>query len=322
MIVNFPGQAVILCGGLGTRLRPYTFSKPKPMVDINGKPFLYYLLKQLSEIGITRYVLLLGYKSNEIINYFGNGCEYGWNIEYSIGDISWDTGTRILNASSMLDEHFILMYSDNFVQHKFDALFSKYVRSDSPLALHLSPKSEGNISLSDEDFISEYLPAKRSPKYPYVDLGYMIAEKKRIINLMNDFKHTNFSFSMILEKISSFYAVPSIIVYDDYHSIGDRGRLLLAREYLLPKKHILMDRDGVINQKAPRGKYITSWDDFHFIDDTINSMKELSENGYYFSILTNQAGLSTGVLKHEKLDEIHSRLSEYFSSLDISLWIS
>ena len=129
MIVNFPGQAVILCGGLGTRLRPYTFSKPKPMVDINGKPFLYYLLKQLSEIGITRYVLLLGYKSNEIINYFGNGCEYGWNIEYSIGDISWDTGTRILNASSMLDEHFILMYSDNFVQHKFDALFSKYVRS-------------------------------------------------------------------------------------------------------------------------------------------------------------------------------------------------
>ena len=58
---------------------------------------------------------------------------------------------RILNASSMFDEQFILMYSDNFVQHKFDALFSKYVCSDSPIAIHLSPKNEGNISLSDKN---------------------------------------------------------------------------------------------------------------------------------------------------------------------------
>ena len=83
--MNFPTQAVILCGGLGTRLRPYTFSRPKPMVDINGQPFLYYLLKQLSEVGITRFLLLLGYKSDQIVNHFGDGTKYCWNIEYSIG---------------------------------------------------------------------------------------------------------------------------------------------------------------------------------------------------------------------------------------------
>ena len=94
----------------------------------------------------------------------------------------------------MLDEHFVLMYSDNFVQHKFDALSAKFSVCDSPLALHLAPKAEGNISLSDENIISEYLPGCRSSMHPYVDLGYMIAEKERIISLMNDFAHTNFSF--------------------------------------------------------------------------------------------------------------------------------
>lgn len=59
-------QAVILCGGMGTRLRPLTDNLPKPMVEVNGKPFLYHLLKQLSEQGVTRFLLLTGYLGERI----------------------------------------------------------------------------------------------------------------------------------------------------------------------------------------------------------------------------------------------------------------
>ena len=64
-----PNQGVILCGGLGTRLRPITETIPKPMIMCNGKPFLWYLLKQLHDQGIKRFLLLTGYLSEKIVDY-------------------------------------------------------------------------------------------------------------------------------------------------------------------------------------------------------------------------------------------------------------
>ena len=65
-----PEQAVILCGGLGTRLQPHTNHLPKPMILCNGKPFLWYLLQQMEEQGIKRFILLTGYFAGKIEEYF------------------------------------------------------------------------------------------------------------------------------------------------------------------------------------------------------------------------------------------------------------
>ncbi len=86
-----PTQAVVLCGGLGTRLKPYTNNIPKPMVSCNGKPFLWYLLHQLWEQGISNFILLTGYRAEQIKEYFNNGSEWKWNIQYSQGPQEWDT---------------------------------------------------------------------------------------------------------------------------------------------------------------------------------------------------------------------------------------
>ena len=83
--MNPPSQAVVLCGGLGTRLRPHTDSLPKPMIPCNGKPFLEYLLAQLTEQGITQFCLLTGYLGELIQEYFGDGGSWKWNITYSHG---------------------------------------------------------------------------------------------------------------------------------------------------------------------------------------------------------------------------------------------
>ena len=96
-------QAVILCGGRGERLRPLTDSMPKPMIKVNGKPFLYYLLYQLSKKKIYNFVLLTGYKSKKIKLYFKDGKKFGWNIKYSDGPLSWNTGKRIYEAKNILN---------------------------------------------------------------------------------------------------------------------------------------------------------------------------------------------------------------------------
>ena len=77
-----PNQAVILCGGLGTRLHPYTLNSPKPMILCNKKPFLWFLLDQLNEQGISKFLLLTGYLGSTIQDYIGNGDKFGWEISY------------------------------------------------------------------------------------------------------------------------------------------------------------------------------------------------------------------------------------------------
>ena len=98
-----PKQAVILCGGLGSRLRPYTLSNPKPMILCNEKPFIWYLMNQMSEKGISNFILLTGYLSQKIKDYFGNGDSFGWRIEYSSGPLEWDTGRRLCEAKKLLE---------------------------------------------------------------------------------------------------------------------------------------------------------------------------------------------------------------------------
>ena len=93
-----PEQAVILCGGLGTRLRPHTDHLPKPMIPCNGKPFLLYLLQQMEEQGIQRFILLTGYLAEKIEQYFKDGSKWGWEIQYSQGPAEWGTGKRIWEA--------------------------------------------------------------------------------------------------------------------------------------------------------------------------------------------------------------------------------
>ena len=94
-------QAIILAGGYGTRLKPYTDTNPKPMYPFEGKPFLEYLINQVKDFGITNILLLLGYLPDKIIDYFGNGEKWGVNITYSITPVEYETGLRLKNA---LDE--------------------------------------------------------------------------------------------------------------------------------------------------------------------------------------------------------------------------
>ncbi|HZD39283.1 MAG TPA: nucleotidyltransferase family protein, partial [Terriglobales bacterium] len=109
-----PRQAVILAGGRGTRLRPLTDTRPKPMVEICGKPFLEYQIEQLRQQGFERVLLLLGYLPEVVKDYFGNGHRWGVEIEYAVTAVDDETGKRVKLAEPLLDSCFLLLYCDNY----------------------------------------------------------------------------------------------------------------------------------------------------------------------------------------------------------------
>ena len=124
--MNIPDQAAILCGGLGSRLRPVTDKTPKPMVPVNKVPFLEHLICQLKEHGISKFVLMTGYLGDQIQEYFGDGSKLGVQIQYSQGPAEWETGRRLHRAKDLLEDMFMLLYSDNFVQFDLKKLAKFY----------------------------------------------------------------------------------------------------------------------------------------------------------------------------------------------------
>ena len=302
-------QAVILCGGLGMRLRPLTDSLPKPMVMVNNKPFLHHLLEQLSGQGITQFLLLVGYLSEKISDYFGDGSQFGWSISYSVGPIEWDTGRRVWEARSHLKPQFMLLYSDNFVQFNLLNLMELHKKLATPISLLLSPKLKGNIKVSKDGLILHYDNSRNGIGFDFVEVGYMIIEKDKILReLANDPKFPNLNFSTVLQKLAEKQKIAGLVVGDAYHSISDPERLELMKDYLRPKKILLIDRDGTINQKAPSGEYIANWATFKWIPETRIAMRILAQQGFKFIVITNQAGIARKMIDPEALKDIHQKM--------------
>lgn len=99
-------EAIILAGGFGTRLQSVVSDVPKPMAPVNGKPFLEYILKLLKKHGFNRIIMAVGYKSEVIVNYFGN--KYlDMEILYSNEDYPLGTGGCIKKALELVNDEYV-----------------------------------------------------------------------------------------------------------------------------------------------------------------------------------------------------------------------
>lgn len=313
-------QAVILCGGLGTRLRPLTDNLPKPMVSVNDRPFLFHLLMQLSEQGITRFVLLTGYLSEKISDYFGDGSRHGWEISYSTGPTEWDTGRRVWEARHQLDAQFLLLYSDNFIQFNLSKLQKLHEELTPSISLLLAPKSNGNIKVSDDGRIEAYDKTRSGNGFDFVEVGYMLVERDEILkDFANYSNFPDFSFSAVLQGLAHQQKIAGLVVRDAYHSVSDPARLALMSEYLKPKKILLIDRDGTMNEKAPSGEYITHWNHFKWIPETLNALIDLSKLGFKFIIITNQAGIARKMIEPHALEDIHKRVVSELAEVGVEV---
>ncbi len=309
-------QAVVLCGGLGTRLRPLTDSTPKPMVNVNGLPFLHHLLFQLSEQGMKEFVLLTGYLGQQIYDYFGDGSKWGWNIKYSKGPVDWDTGRRLWEAKEEFDDHFLLLYSDNFATFNLNKLSTFHKNNNYDMTLSLAEKDKGNIELSTEGKVLAYDKDRKLKNIKHVEIGYTVINKSLTFQL---FKDPDVNFSEIISKAIKKMNVGGFIVKDGYKSISDPERLKLTQDFLDPKKIILIDRDGVINKRAPKGEYIGDWESFCFIEKTFEAMSVLAKKGYKFIVISNQAGVARGMIQIDSLEDLTKRMISKFKQNSIEI---
>ena len=307
----------MLCGGRGERLRPLTDNQPKPMVAVNDRPFLFYLLHQLSSHEIKRFVLLTGYLGEMIQDYFGDGSQWGWQITYSQRPTEFQTAARVFEVLNELDEKFILLYSDNFAQLRLSELLKKNSDYGSAITLSIAEKQPGNIAIDSAGQVLSYDADRNSKDSNFVEIGYSLINKEKILSCIE--RHKSESFAEVIRDLATTRAVSAVLVKTGYESISDPSRLAETADYLKPKKILLLDRDGTLNKKSLPGEYINSLSEFIWIESNRDALKILAQNGFGFIIITNQAGVSLGKTAVSELEAIHDQLRADFESDGLTL---
>ena len=164
-------QAVILAGGLGTRMRPITETIPKPMIMVAGKPFLQHQLELLRDAGIARALLLVAYLGEQIREYFGDGAKFGCNVSYSFEPSLLGTGGALKNAEAQLQDYFVLVNGDTYLAIDYSELVGKFAEANCSALI---------VAYEKPAAVSQHIPASILPNNLGVDAeGVVTAYRKR-----------------------------------------------------------------------------------------------------------------------------------------------
>ena len=203
-------KAIILAGGLGTRMREETEFRPKPMVEIGGRPVLWHIMKNLAHFGISDFIIATGYKSDMIKEYFLN--YEAWNNDFTIelgkkdsltfhdshNEAHWTvtiaytgentmTGGRVKQSAKYLDnETFLVTYGDGLADVNINVLLD-YHKSTGSLATVTTVQPTSRFGVMDVDDSGKVISFAEKPKIEgWINVGFFIMEPEFLTYLGPD----------------------------------------------------------------------------------------------------------------------------------------
>lgn len=192
-------QVIVLAGGKGTRLQSVVNDVPKPMADINGKPFLKYIFEYLSRFDVFKIILSVGYKQEIIKQYFKNNYK-NISIVYSSEETSLGTGGAIKQALDMCDDEYaIVLNGDTFCNININEFYNRFDSKKNIMTIALKKMKNvdryGSVDIKNDKVI--LFNEKKYYKEAFINAGIYIVKK----NIFEGYDlDLNFSFEEFLEK--------------------------------------------------------------------------------------------------------------------------
>ena len=175
-----PPKAIILAGGMGTRLRPYTYFVPKPMLPLGDKPLLEHLILWLKENGVREVTLSVSYLHKMIESHFKNGSEWGVKITYARSKKPLGISGQLLSAKDAIKSSFYLLYGDSVFDFNLIDMLKRHKQSKAILTMGLMRYSQklpyGLIDLDKKGNVADW--AEKPEVGGLINVGCYVAEPK------------------------------------------------------------------------------------------------------------------------------------------------
>ena len=207
-------RAIILAGGRGTRLRPYTVALPKPLVPIGETPILEIIIKQLVRHGFDHITITVNHLADIITAFFGDGTKWGIKIDYSLEEKPLST-MGPLSLIKDLPENFIIMNGDVLSDINYSEFFNKHIKSGSifTISSHIR-KEKSDYGVLEVDENSSLTGFYEKPEIERrVSMGIYAANK----NILEYIPHNEkYGFDDLMHDMINKKTLPLVIDHPGY----------------------------------------------------------------------------------------------------------
>ena len=179
-------SAILLVGGMGTRLMPLTSKTPKPMLQVAGVPFTEHQIRKAAQAGISEIVLATSYKAELFEPYFGDGAKFGIKIKYAVEETALGTGGGIRNAAALLDDcdQVVIFNGDVLSGHDLAAQIQFHINNKAEVTLYLTKvedaRAYGCVELLADNQVKSFLEKMENPVSNLINAGCYIFNRKVI----------------------------------------------------------------------------------------------------------------------------------------------
>lgn len=231
--------AVILAGGLATRLRPLTQDTPKALIEVAGHPFLWHQLKLLRSHGLRHVVLAVGYLGERIQDRFGDGSELGIRIDYAFdGPSLLGTAGAIRQALPLLPQFFFVLYGDSYLTCDYRAVQDAFRGSGLP-GLMTVYRNEGRYDSSNVEYdggrILKYDKRNPTPGMRHIDYGLGVFDRGVFAAIPAG---EVYDLARIYQNLLSAENLAAFEVQDRFYEIGSPEGLRETAHFLKGADHL------------------------------------------------------------------------------------